>query len=62
MMLPLPTGIERHTLRLSRRSVKTNHPPAENPTATVVLNPGYIGSKEDYRFLMPLLTAEGYDS
>ncbi|MEO3786505.1 alpha/beta hydrolase [Actinocorallia sp. B10E7] len=67
MILPLPEGFERHVLRLRRGTVEAIRHPA-SPTApaavreeTVVMVPGHFGSKEDFRLVMPLLAAAGYD-
>lgn len=64
MILPLPEGFERHLLRLRRGTVEAiRHPAAAGSGAgeTVVMVPGHFGSKEDFRLVMPLLAAAGYD-
>ncbi|WP_106397700.1 alpha/beta fold hydrolase [Actinocorallia populi] len=64
MILPLPEGFERHLLRLRRGTVEAiRHPAAagRDRGETVVMVPGHFGSKEDFRLVMPLLAAAGYD-
>lgn len=67
MILPLPGSFERHVLRLRRGTVEAiRHPaattgPAPGRGETVVMVPGHFGSKEDFRLVMPLLAASGYD-
>lgn len=64
MILPLPEGFERHPLRVRRGTVEAiRHPAAagRDRGETVVMVPGHFGSKEDFRLVMPLLSAVGYD-
>jgi len=64
VILPLPEGFERHLLKVRRGTVEAiRHPaaPGRGTGETVVMVPGHFGTKEDFRLVMPLLAAAGYD-
>lgn len=63
--LPLPPGVERRVIGTSRGPVTALHArpaaPADTRSAAVMAS-GFFGTKEDFREVLPLLAAEGYDS
>jgi pimeloyl-ACP methyl ester carboxylesterase len=61
--LPLPDGVEASRLRLSAVELTALRArPAGEARATALLVPGFTGSKEDHRVLLPLLAERGIDA
>jgi pimeloyl-ACP methyl ester carboxylesterase len=61
--IPLPPGIERRTIDTGRGPVAALHAgPARTTGRTCVMVCGFMGTKEDFWQLLPLLAREGFDA
>lgn len=63
--LPLPPGVQRETVTTPDGPVTAlrGRPGARRwGTATVLMASGFFGTKEDYRAVLPMLAAAGYDA
>lgn len=61
--LPVPAGVEATTLAISVGDLTALHAAPEGVRrGTALLVPGFTGSKEDHRVLLPLLAAHGFDA
>jgi pimeloyl-ACP methyl ester carboxylesterase len=57
--LPLPEGVTARAVEVHGGPLAVLEASADAPTATVLLVPGFTGSKEDFRFLLLPLAAAG---
>ena len=60
--LTLPVGVEATGIDTSVGTFAAHVVRADDPTAHVLLIPGWTGSKEDFTPLLPLLAAAGFDA
>jgi pimeloyl-ACP methyl ester carboxylesterase len=61
--IPLPPGIERCSIDTPRGPVAALHAKPERPSSgTSVMVCGFMGTKEDFRQILPLLSRAGYDA
>lgn len=61
--LPVPAGVEATTIAVRAGELTALHAaPAGTPRGTALLVPGFTGSKEDHRVLLPLLAERGFDT
>jgi pimeloyl-ACP methyl ester carboxylesterase len=60
--LPLPPGVERQTVDTPLGPVTTLHAKPESASAELaVMVSGFFGTKEDFREVLPILAAAGYE-
>ena len=60
-LLPLPAGVARHRLDVRGGPLAIlDARPDGTPHGTVLMVPGFTGSKEDFRFLLAPLAAQGW--
>lgn len=60
-LLPLPAGVARHRLDVRGGPLAIlDARPAGTPRGTVLMVPGFTGSKEDFRFLLTPLAEQGW--
>jgi pimeloyl-ACP methyl ester carboxylesterase len=63
--LPLPPGVDRETIQTQDGPVTALHAGPclrRDGTATAVMVSGFFGTKEDFRAVLPMLAAVGYDA
>lgn len=63
--LPLPPGVERHTIDTSRGPVtalRAQPAHAKAKISTAIMVSGFFGTKEDFREVLPMLADRGHDT
>lgn len=60
--LALPAGVKRTDVETPRGAFAAHQIRSPEPTAHVLLVPGWTGSKEDFTPMLPLLAAAGFDA